>query len=1065
MKCIFTTLILLVVSLAFSQQWYPSYAPHGRDVEASYIISPDAILLGAGFEVAEQFEDIFWSSDYGIIWNVYGTDTPTSMVRSIVFTDSLTGYGVCYLGKFIKTTDGGHNWYKADTIANKNFFEIISQSASGLFVVGGSRQNDTATILKSTNGGNSWTVVYNQPGRWLRSISFINQITGFAVGDSSIILTTTDGGNNWQPVSSPVSSRSFTGVVFTDNTNGYIIGGIRDSVRTLLKTTDAGQSWIAIQDGPGGAYNDIDFLNAATGYIVGDSATVLKTTDGGNTWLPETITGADAGQRICTVHFYDTDLGIIGGMGGFVRIYTTAAPTQVVTFGSIPVDTTNALLIGKVNTYGIPVECDFYVSADSTFPWQNTLVYGSVYKYDSLSYHTVQVNQLQPHTKYYYYLQARSLTGTVRGDTLSFTTTMPAFTLTVSSAYSVTLVSATVNGLVKGLPSPATISFEYGTTSALGYEVPASPMFITDTVLHTVTANLTQLSPGTGYNFRIKALTPSGPYYSAMGYFTTPAIPDNYATLPATGVTASSAILNGIVFNQSSPVALSFKYGTTPLLGNSIAATPDTVYDNGQYFPSAFIEGLQGNTVYYYALQVDSGSGNVRCGDTLVFYTGTPQIPNWGFENWEQKIQYYPQGWYYYGNVGPAVSYNATTALHVYTGSDSTGSVAFNGIPFPGMDPLIGSPFTARPDSVVFYANYNIQPGDTGFMLLVMKKNFVPMADARYPFTGSTGGAYVRCSAPITYTATSNPDSVIMAFATSIGLFDNPTPNQNSIKIDDISFTGTSQKIINYNFEDFDTLQLDIPSGWQIASDAPVNITPLPPVSRTTDAAEGQYAVKLETMNAPAANLPVSAAIATQQTGGGQNRPGFPVYYRCQTFNGYYKYQPVGADTMNLYIQMFKNGNVIANSYMQVGAATNGYVQFSLPINYYTTDIPDSGAIYIRNSMYSPGSGTVLLVDALGFDGFTGVDNETAAKTYDKNGVRLYPNPTANRLIIHFEKVLSDFSTVELYNFNGAVVLTENLPAGVDIAGIDVSALPSGFYLVKLTSGKVAYNSKVAIVR
>jgi photosystem II stability/assembly factor-like uncharacterized protein len=1057
--------LLLCITIAFtgnSQQWYTTYAPHGRDVEASCIVSPGAIFTAGGFEVAEQFEDIFRSSDYGVGWNVNGTDTPTSMVRSIVFTDSLNGYGVCYLGKFVKTTDGGDNWVKVDTFANKNFFEIIHVAPSNLFIVGGSRLNDSATILKSTDSGQTWNAVYNQPGHWLRTITFINAQTGFAVGEGSTILSTTDGGNNWQPVNSPVADRVFTGVVFTTSTTGYIIGGIRDSIRTMLKTIDAGQSWNIVHDERGGAYNDIDFIDASNGYIVGDSATVLKTTDGGQSWLQQAISGADADQQICTVDFYDNNLGVIGGRWGFVRIFTTAAPTQGITLGSTPIDTTNVSLIGKVNTHGIPVQSYFFVSADSTFPFQGTLIYGSEFKSDSMAYFTSQVGQLQPHTRYFFYLRVLSITGEVRGDTLSFVTNMPTYTLIAAPATNVLLTSATLSGTIKGLPTPATITFEYGTNLSMAYQVAATPLTITDTLLHTVTANITQLTPGTGFNYRIKAITPMGPYYSQNGYFNTPPLPDNYATLPATNITTQSATLNGIVFQQPIPVALSFEYGTTTALGNTIAATPDSVIDNGQYFPMAAITGLQSNTVYYYSLKVVANNGTTRYGDTMVFYTGNPQIPNWRFENWEHKTQYYPHGWYYYGNIGPTSSYNSSTAVNIYTGPDSTGSIAFNGIPFPGMDPLIGSPFTARPDSVIFYANYNIQTADTGFMLLVMKKNFAQIGESRYPFIGSTGGAYVRCAAPVTYTSGANPDSVLMAFATSIYLFDTPKPNQSWIKIDNISFTNTSQTIINANFEDFDTLDVDIPAGWQIAADAPPNLTPISPVTRTTDAYEGQYAARLETVNAPAVNMSVTAALATQQTGGGVTRPGFPVYYRCQTFNGYFKYQPAGNDTMSISIQMFRNGNVIGNSYLQVDTFMANYAQFSLPIYYFNTDVPDSGAIYIRNSSYNAHIGSVLYIDALGFDGFTDVQQVAFAPAAFGNQLKLYPNPANTILNVQLQQYTAN-ATLQIADLTGTVMYSGKMSG--DKFTLDIATLPAGIFIVTIADGEKVMQGKMIVVR
>jgi photosystem II stability/assembly factor-like uncharacterized protein len=56
---------------------------------------------------------------------------------------------------------------------------------------------DVGTILKTTDGGNSWTFQSSGTTNWLWGVSFTDLNNGTAVGDGGIILRTTNGGTTW----------------------------------------------------------------------------------------------------------------------------------------------------------------------------------------------------------------------------------------------------------------------------------------------------------------------------------------------------------------------------------------------------------------------------------------------------------------------------------------------------------------------------------------------------------------------------------------------------------------------------------------------------------------------------------------------------------------------------------------------------------------------------------------------------------------------------------------------------------------------------------------------------
>ena len=49
------------------------------------------------------------------------------------------------------------------------------------------------TIIKTIDGGQSWSIMYNIPWQTFNSIYFTDENTGFVVGNNSMILKTSDG--------------------------------------------------------------------------------------------------------------------------------------------------------------------------------------------------------------------------------------------------------------------------------------------------------------------------------------------------------------------------------------------------------------------------------------------------------------------------------------------------------------------------------------------------------------------------------------------------------------------------------------------------------------------------------------------------------------------------------------------------------------------------------------------------------------------------------------------------------------------------------------------------------
>ena len=150
------------------------------------------------------------------------------------------------------------------------------------------------TIIETINGGADWTTLTSGTTIDLYSVYFSNANTGYAVGGNNafgslvkqhqVIIKTTDGGKTWSTLSSGTSTPLYS-VYFTDENTGYDVGGTASNgfsqSQTILKTTDGGNNWTSLPGVNNNYLTSVVFPNANTGYAVGVNGTILKTTNGG----------------------------------------------------------------------------------------------------------------------------------------------------------------------------------------------------------------------------------------------------------------------------------------------------------------------------------------------------------------------------------------------------------------------------------------------------------------------------------------------------------------------------------------------------------------------------------------------------------------------------------------------------------------------------------------------------------------------------------------------------------------------------------------------------------------
>jgi photosystem II stability/assembly factor-like uncharacterized protein len=246
------------------------------------------------------------TTNAGNNWSLYSAGQQD--FNAVHFPASDTGYILTQL-EIYKTTNAGLNWFKPVYSLNRGGATDLYFTNSGTgYVVGGGLAG--GYVLKTTNGGASWFVSWWNDLAGLLSITFVNQLTGYAVGGGGDILHTSDAGASWVNQKRDIADCShFWTVEFVSENTGY--AGAQNGV--LAKTTDGGANWFRQVSNTVWDIEAIQFLNSETGYAIGDSQIVRKTTNGGTNWLTLNAGVLPAYSSFYSLHFMDTETGYIAG--------------------------------------------------------------------------------------------------------------------------------------------------------------------------------------------------------------------------------------------------------------------------------------------------------------------------------------------------------------------------------------------------------------------------------------------------------------------------------------------------------------------------------------------------------------------------------------------------------------------------------------------------------------------------------------------------------------------------------------------------------------------------------
>lgn len=302
-----------------------------------------------------NFGRIIKTTNGGQTFSVYETGT-NDLISDIVFHDNTTGYAAGMFGVVYRTTNGGLTWVKESEQASQ-FYDIyaVKVKSSGVAIAAEAYGNlikrnnssdwfflqhtpsgsvtsidwadslkgfatmSTGHLLRTSDGGETWSSVIMREGIYADKVIFANQTQGTLFIGADSAFYTSNGGNTWSIFALPEGTFSIAEAYFPDNQTGYAVG----LAGTVLKTTNGGASWFSLPMAQGVNLDDVFFLTPQKGFVTAYFGGTYRTTNGGSSW--QLISGLE-GAAI-SISFPTPQVGYSIGAPGYAFKTTDGGDT------------------------------------------------------------------------------------------------------------------------------------------------------------------------------------------------------------------------------------------------------------------------------------------------------------------------------------------------------------------------------------------------------------------------------------------------------------------------------------------------------------------------------------------------------------------------------------------------------------------------------------------------------------------------------------------------------------------------------------------------------------------
>lgn len=288
--------------------------------------------------------------------------TPTgNALTQLSFINNATGWIAGNGGTLLKTTNGGSSWTSQfaghlDKITGLEFPDSLNGFMSA-----------SSELYVSINSGQSWSIRFRFPSKTITALFFLNADTGLVAvtdfGGNTEIQRTLNGGNNWTVVST-FNGSSINDIEINASGNGLACG----TNGQMLRSVNYGLTWNPVTIGGAGNLTSVSIAANQVVYCI-DEFQVYKSTDSGNTFSG--IGSPGAGAVLKSVSFRNQNNGAVSCAGG--QIYsTTDGGSNWSLYNGNPITDLMAISYTGTNTiYSCGTVGEIVKSSDGGQNWNN----------------------------------------------------------------------------------------------------------------------------------------------------------------------------------------------------------------------------------------------------------------------------------------------------------------------------------------------------------------------------------------------------------------------------------------------------------------------------------------------------------------------------------------------------------------------------------------------------------------------------------------------------------------------------------------------------------------------
>lgn len=210
-----------------------------------------------------------------------GVPRPVIEKRDRFYGVAMTGAGWLWAagndGKIVRSEDGGNSWTAQNSGTATHLQSIAAWNVEQAVVAG-----NRGTLRFTADGGKTWRnseAPLALPAPKIVRVRIAGPGTAWAVGEMATVLVSSDYGKTWKAAPSKTEDMSWNDIAVAGD-RGCLVG----EFGRIRCTADRGNRWNDVESPVKSSLNAIVFRNDAEAVAVGLEGVVLHTSDGGAHW-------------------------------------------------------------------------------------------------------------------------------------------------------------------------------------------------------------------------------------------------------------------------------------------------------------------------------------------------------------------------------------------------------------------------------------------------------------------------------------------------------------------------------------------------------------------------------------------------------------------------------------------------------------------------------------------------------------------------------------------------------------------------------------------------------------